>query len=198
MHKVFFLPGAGGSPEFWKPVADRLPADWEKVHFGWPGLGDQPHDPAINGMDDLVRHVETRIDRPVDLVAQSMGGLIAARIAIGRPERVRRLVLVVTSGGIDVGRFGAFDWRSDYRKAFPSAAPWIVQMNASMDEPVERISCPTLLLWGDADAISPVGIGQHLQARIPNARLHVLPGGDHDIASNQADHVAKLIAAHLS
>jgi len=35
--KILFLPGAGGSPAFWRPVADRLPAGWTKVHFGWPG-----------------------------------------------------------------------------------------------------------------------------------------------------------------
>jgi surfactin synthase thioesterase subunit len=62
MRKVLFLPGVGGSAKFWEPVAQRLPTDWNKELFGWPGLGDQPHDPAINSIDDLVRLVEARID----------------------------------------------------------------------------------------------------------------------------------------
>ena len=45
MRKILFLPGAGGSPEFWQPVAKLLPDQRDKVFFGWPGLGDQPHDP---------------------------------------------------------------------------------------------------------------------------------------------------------
>ena len=77
MAKLLFLPGAGGSSGFWKPAGDRLPAAWSKHYFGWPGLGDQPHDPAIKGIDDLVQLVTARIDGPVGLVAQSKGGVIA-------------------------------------------------------------------------------------------------------------------------
>ena len=62
MRKILFLPGAGGSPEFWRPVAKLLQDVREKVLFGWPGLGDQPHDPAISGIDDLVRLVDAKID----------------------------------------------------------------------------------------------------------------------------------------
>lgn len=198
MAKVLFLPGAGASPDFWKPVGARLPEAWPKEYFGWPGLGDQPHDPAIKGMDDLIRLVAARIDGPVDLVAQSMGGIIAARLALEQPRRVRRLVLTVTSGGVDMKQFGAGDWRADYRKSFPRAAVWITAPGAASDLPVERIAAPTLLIWGDADAISPVAVGQHLEQRIPNAELHVVPGGDHDLAKTHADLVAPLIARHLS
>ena len=127
MTKILFLPGAGASPDFWKPVGALLPADWPKEYFGWPGLGDQPHDPAIKGIDDLVRMVAAKMDGPVDLVAQSMGGVIAARLAIEQPQNVRRLVLTVTSGGVDMAGLGASDWRADYRKSFPRAAAWITE-----------------------------------------------------------------------
>jgi pimeloyl-ACP methyl ester carboxylesterase len=197
MAKVLFLPGSGASPDFWRPVGERLPADWPKEYFGWPGLGDQPHDPAINGMDDLVRLVAARMDGPVDLVAQSMGGVVAVRLALEKPSLVRRLVLTVTSGGVDMKGLGASDWRADYRKAFPRAAGWITAAGASSDLPVERIAAPTLLVWGDADAISPVSVGRHLEGRIPDARLHVVPGGNHDVAQTHAEIVAALIAAFL-
>ena len=198
MPKVLFLPGSGASPDFWKPAGGRLPADWSKVYFGWPGLGNQPHDPAVRGMDDLVRMVEAKMGEPVDLVAQSMGGVIACRLAIERPELVRRLVLTVTSGGVDMAGLGASDWRAAYRKSFPSAAAWITAPHASPDLPVEKIAASTLLLWGDADPISPVAVGRHLQARIPDARLHVVPGGDHDIAQTHAAELAPLIERHLA
>lgn len=197
MPNVFFLPGAGASPDFWKPVGALLPAAWAKEYFGWPGLGDQPHDPAIRSFDDLVRLVEARIDGPVDLVAQSAGGVIAARLALARPDLVRRLVLTVTSAGIDMAGLGVTDWRPNYRKSFPRAAEWITAPGAAPDLPVERITAPTLLIWGDADAISPLAVGRHLERRIPNAQLHLVPGGDHDLAVKHAALVAPLIAAHL-
>ncbi len=197
MRKVLFLPGSGASPDFWKPVGSRLPAEWSKHYFGWPGLGRQPHDPAVKGMDDLIAMVVARMDGPVDLVAQSMGGVIAARIALAHPRLVRRLVLTVTSSGVDMASFGASDWRIEYRKSFPDAAEWIYEPRAAAPLPVERIAAPTLLIWGDSDAISPLAVGKHLEARLPNARLHVLKGGDHDLASARPDEVAPLIARHL-
>jgi len=114
MSKVLFLPGSGASPDFWKPVGAHLPKAWTKEYFGWPGLGDQPHDPAITSFDDLIRLVDAKIDGPVDLVAQSMGGVIAANIALARPDVVRRLVMTVTSGGVDMASFGAVDWRPSF------------------------------------------------------------------------------------
>ena len=198
MPKIFFLPGAGGSPEFWKPVGARLPSEWSKFYFGWPGLSDQPSDPAINSYDDLVGLVEARLDGPVDLVAQSMGGLIAVRIALSRPERVRRLVLTATSGGVDVTAFGAVEWRADYRKRYPRSAAWVTDSRvAAKALPVEQILCPTLLIWGDADRISPLAVGQHLKARMPNSELRSIASDDHRFAFTCPDQVAPLIADHL-
>jgi pimeloyl-ACP methyl ester carboxylesterase len=196
--KILFLPGSGASPDFWKPVGSLLPADWPKEYFGWPGLGRQPHDPAVKGIDDLIAMVVAKMEAPVDLVAQSMGGVIAARIALAHPHLVRRLVLTVTSGGVEMAAFGASDWRAAYRQSFPNAAEWIYQPRTAAPLPVERITAPTLLIWGDADPISPVAVGRHLQSRIAGAELHVLPGGDHDLAVTMADRAAALIARHLN
>jgi len=198
MTKILFLPGSGASPDFWKPVGTLLPSSWPKEYFGWPGLGKQPHDPNVRGWDDLVRMVEARMDEPVDLVAQSMGGVIAATLAIKHPQLVRRLVLTVTSGGVDMARFGAIDWRPEYRELFPNAAAWVTERSVAMFLPVEKITAPTLLLWGDVDAISPAAVGRHLAERIPDARLHVVPGGDHDVAQTHAAELAPLIERHLA
>ena len=198
MTKILFLPGAGGSPGFWHAVGARLPADRPKEYLGWPGLGNQPHDPSVRSVDDLLRLVEARMDGPVDLVAQSMGGVVAARLALARPEKVRRLVLCVTSAGVDMAALGASDWRPDYRASFPDAADWITAERSASFLPVEKIAVPTLLIWGDADAISPVAVGRHLEQRLPKARLEIVAGGGHDVAVTHADHVARLIAGHLA
>ena len=195
---LVFLPGAGGDPAFWHPVGARLPAAWRKTYLGWPGLGDQPADPAVRGLDDLVRLAEAALDASAALIAQSMGGIVAVRLALARPERITHLVLVATSGGVDVARFGAADWRPDYRRNFPNAASWIVAARPDHTADIARIAAPTLLIWGDRDPISPVAVGEHLADLLPNARLEIVAGGTHSMARDQPAPVAALIRDHLA
>ena len=49
------------------------------------------------------------------------------------------------------------------------------------------IRVPTLLIWGDADARSPMAVAHQLHAAIPGARLAVIPGAGH--VSNLEDPV---------
>ena len=195
---VAFLPGAGGSPEFWRPVADRLPADWGKTLLGWPGAGDQPHHPNVNSFEDLVDLVQASIASRSDLVAQSMGGVVAIGVALHYPEKVRRLVLVATSGGLDVEALGGRDWRAEYRAEFPDAASWVAEQHVDYTPQLARITAPTLLVWGDQDPISPLAVGRRLASVLPDSHLTVLPGGTHALASEQPVPVARAILGHLS
>ncbi len=193
---ILFLPGAGGSAAFWKPVADRL---GRACHlFCWPGLGDEPPAPGIAGIEDLVALVRARMAGPVDLVAQSMGGLVALKLALAEPGRVRRLVLTATSGGVPVADLGGVDWRAEYYAAYPRAARWIGETREDLSAAIGTVAAPTLLLWGDSDPISPVAVGERLRALLPHATLHVLPGADHDLAQTHAAAAAALIEEHLT
>jgi pimeloyl-ACP methyl ester carboxylesterase len=194
--KTLFLPGAGGSASFWKSVADRTRLD--SMLFAWPGLGNEPADPAVSGIGDLVAMVLKRLNEPVNIVAQSMGGLIAIKAALAMPKKVHRLVLAVTSAGVPVADLGGSDWRSDYYQAFPHAARWIGEPVADLSPQISSIEAPTLLLWGGSDPISPVSVGERLQTLLPNAKLHIIPGADHDLARTHVALVADLIMQHLT
>ena len=66
-HRLIFLPGVGADPNFWRPLGELLPPDWQKVYLGWPGLGHQPPSPEVNGWEDLVWLVEAELgDEPCD------------------------------------------------------------------------------------------------------------------------------------
>jgi pimeloyl-ACP methyl ester carboxylesterase len=196
--RLLFLPGAAADPGFWRPLGDRLQTPAEKVYFGWPGLGRQAPDPAVNSFEDLVALVEAQLgDGPVDLLAQSMGGGIAIQVALRHPGKVRRLVLSVTSVGIDVTGLGGLEWRGNYGRNFPQAAAWVQDARPDFTADLPGMTCPILLLWGDADPISPVTVGETLAALLPDARLHVTPGGDHDIVATHAQALAPLVAQHL-
>ncbi len=166
--------------------------------LSWPGLGDEPAHPDICGLDDLVRLVVDQLGEQTDIVAQSMGGLVAVRAALAAKGRVRRLVLTATSGGLDVAALGASDWRDTYRRAYPRASSWITTVQQDLTPDLSKIAAPTLLIWGDADPISPLAVGQRLQTLLPAATLRVVAGGEHDFAQTHALRTARWIEAHLS
>jgi pimeloyl-ACP methyl ester carboxylesterase len=195
---LVFLPGAGGRAPFWAPVAERL-RDLGPVHcLGYPGFGDEPLDPAVRSLDDLLPWLLARLPSgPSHVIAQSMGGVLAARLAIERPERVARLVLAATSGGVDVRRHGAVDWRPEYLADLPGVPAWFADDRTDLTDRLDEIRAPTLLLWSDADPVSPLGVARFLERRIRGARLHVLRGGTHAFASERAGEVAEVIRGVL-
>jgi pimeloyl-ACP methyl ester carboxylesterase len=198
MAPIVFLPGASGRATFWKPVADRLLDLGSPLLVGWPGFGGEPADAAIQGLDDLYRWLVPKLpEGPFVLVAQSMGGVLAARLAIEHPERVARLVLVATSGGVDVSGLGGVDWRAAYRASLPDVPDWFITDRTDLTARLGSIRAPTLLLWSDADPVSPLAVSDLLLARIPDARREVVRGGSHAFAEERPDEVAVALRKFL-
>ncbi len=195
---LLFLPGASGNTEFWKPVASRLGHRGTQRFLAWPGFGGVASEPDVNGISDLVTRVVREIDGPVALLAQSMGGIIAVQAALEKPDLVRHLVLSVTSGGIDIASLGAEDWRPAFLEANPGAPRWFSDERADLSQRISAIAIPVLLLWGDADPISPVAVGRRLLELLPHAELVVVPGGTHDLVAERAAEVAPRIDRYLA
>jgi pimeloyl-ACP methyl ester carboxylesterase len=198
MTKIVFLPGASGAPEFWRPVAATLPSGWNKTFLSWPGLGHEPHDPAVMGPEDLVALVLRQLSEPADLVAQSMGGLVALKTVLQAPEKVRRLVLAGTSGGLSVQALGGQDWRPNYREEYADAAPWITEVQEDLSTDLRSIDKRVLLIWGDRDEISPLAVAERLLAILPHGELSVVEGGRHDVPRTHPLEVGRLVQQHLS
>ena len=195
--KLIFLPGAGGNPHFWQPVAQLLVHPAARKLLGWPGFGAVPADPNVNGIQDLVTMVVDEINQPTALIAQSMGGVIAIQAALRQPDLVTHLVLTVTSGGVGMSDLKAEDWRPAFLKANPALPRWFSDYKEEFSCAIGSVHAPALLLWGDADPISPVAVGIRLKGLLPQSNLHVFPGGEHDLANKLAQSVAPLIDEHL-
>lgn len=196
--QILFLPGALGRTWLWEPVAGLLSHPARKMNIGWPGFGSIPSDPQVNGIDDLVQMVASRITQPTALVAQSMGGAIAVRVALEKPELITHLVLAVTSGGIDVAALGGQDWRPAFHESNPQLPRWFSAYQEDLSARLPTVRIPALLLWGDSDPISPVCVGKRLASLLPLARLHIVEGGDHDLAETHAAEIAPLIDEFLA
>lgn len=77
----------------------------------------------------------------------SWGGMIALELALTAPERVERLLLVDSAG---VGLYAEAD--------------------------LERIACPTLVIWGEDDSVLPLVNAAFFGAAIPDCRVEVIAG----------------------
>ena len=188
-----FLPGIRGEAAFWEPVATQLAglAATDLLRYPWAS-GSGAIEQA-SSLDELVDAVAARITRPTALVAQSLGGVVAMMVALRKPNLVSHLILATTSGGVNTGELGVADWKPAFFEAYPQIPRWLGEQAPDLAAQIPTLTMPALLLWGDADPISPVVIGERLHTLLPNSELHVVPGGEHDLGLRYANDVAALI-----
>lgn len=131
---ILLLHGLGGSAEDWKEVAAALPKGLEALAVDFPGFGKsaRPHDsydPAalarwvIGEMDD--HDVETAV-----VAGHSLGGRVAAEVALLAPKRVAALALVSPLGAVSYGFAETLKWKAMSRAALVAAAPETSLKNA--------------------------------------------------------------------
>ena len=102
---VLFLHGAGGAGA-WLPFHGMLAeAGFEVLAPDHPGFGLSGELEHIESMDDLVYHYLALLEQlgleQVDVVGTSLGGWLAAELAVHSPQLVRRLVLL-NAVGLDI------------------------------------------------------------------------------------------------
>ncbi|MBJ9985328.1 alpha/beta fold hydrolase [Acinetobacter sp. S40] len=194
---VIFLPGASGSTSFWFPLIEKLPQDITLQMMAYPAFANEPAHPDIHNFDQLQQYILEKIDRPSVLIAQSMGGIFAVAAALQKTELIQGLVLIATSGGIDLSKFKVADWRQHYAKEFLDYPDWFITTNINYEDQLAQIQQKTLLIWGDQDLISPVDVGQYLEQSFKDAKLKIIQGGEHDLAHHYAEQVAKEIMLYL-
>lgn len=60
-----------------------------------------------------------------------------------------------------------------------------------------ELTMPTMIAHGDADITIPVACGQQLHQYIPSSELHIFPGGEHGLMTNEAGRMGILITEFL-
>ena len=102
---LLYLHGAGTVG--WMPAHDRLAARRRVFLPVQPGFGESEGYDEIEDIEDLVFHTLDVMDElalpQADVVGLSLGGWLAAELALRHPSRVRRLVLVDAAGTRVVG-----------------------------------------------------------------------------------------------
>ncbi len=112
---LVLLHGFGGTRRAWDGVAVLLSTEtYLPLALDLPGHGDAADTPRPISFAGCVEHVLARAPERFVLCGYSMGGRVALHVALAAPERVRRLVLVATTAGIEDGDERAQRRRSDH------------------------------------------------------------------------------------
>lgn len=101
---VVLLHGFGGTHRAWDGVVALLPAErYRPLALDLPGHGEEADAPRPITFAGCVAHVLARTPPHTGftLCGYSLGGRVALHVALAAPQRVRRLVLVSTSAGIE-------------------------------------------------------------------------------------------------
>jgi pimeloyl-ACP methyl ester carboxylesterase len=137
------LHGAGLT-RMWLPYHELLSRSVDLIAPEHPGFGETEMPEWLDGFDDLVIHYDSLLDalelERVHLVGYSLGGWIAAEIAVFHPRRLESLTLVTPIGlripGKPVGDVFAMDPETLFMTMFndPTNAPQILPDIESLDE----------------------------------------------------------------
>ena len=180
---VVLLPATGETADDWDVVASSLAGSRvvHAVNLRGHGPSDWPGTYSIQLLaDDVLGLLPQLADGPVDLVAHSLGGLVACTVAATRPALVGRLVLEDVGllrprpPGLPPRPEGAleFDWRM------------VEQVRPEIDTPdpgwagvVAVIPAPTLVIAGGPRSPVPQEHVADLARTLPDGRLVTLDTG---------------------
>ena len=186
-----------------------------------PGFDGTPRPPEMTTVRRLAAHYAARLDElgldDVCVIGNSIGGWIAAELALLHSPRVRRLIVVDAVGievpGHPVADFFALTFEQVVRLSYADPARFAVtpppsaaenrktlQVYASaMEDPTLRgrlsgIDVPTLVVWGEADRIAVPSYGRAFAEAIPGARFVELAGAGHLPQIEAPDRLLKVVS----
>jgi pimeloyl-ACP methyl ester carboxylesterase len=224
--KIFILHGWTYQTETWQPLVGMLETRGLDVEFlKIPGLTDGMN-PTWT-LDDYVQWLAQKTARheKIVLVGHSNGGRISLAFAAKYPEKVAHLILEDSAGipprgmrrvkrdvfrklsGISRTLLPSGNTRKllyklirekDYSNATPEMKKTMADLvSHDLTRILEKIKCPTLIIWGALDKTTPLADGELMHAGIRGSRMVVIPGARHSPHITHALHVADLIENEL-
>jgi pimeloyl-ACP methyl ester carboxylesterase len=198
---LILLHGLSGSGRWWGRNVPFFASSFRTYAVDLPGFGASRR-VHWSRLDDTVDRLADWIAveglSQAHIAGHSLGGAVAARLAARHPERVDRLVLVDAAIRPEGKRpnLRATDVVQTVRSGVPGFAPLLVRdllrchpwsfvaatvdaLQPDWESHLARIISPTLVVWGERDAITPLVLGRGIAETVTDARLIVLPNSGH-------------------
>ncbi|HID88588.1 MAG TPA: alpha/beta hydrolase [Anaerolineae bacterium] len=176
---------------------------------------------------DLVGFLDALGIEQAVLIGHSMGGAIAQTVALAHPRRVDGLVLLATAARLRVAPAILEGLETDFERTIrlisqwawgPGADPLWIERGREMMEAcgphvlrkdflacdrfdirnrVTEISCPTLVLVGSEDRMTPLRFGQWLADQLPKGKFVLVEGAGHMLMLERPQEVLEVVTAFL-
>ena len=196
---LILLHGLSGSGRWWSRNVPAFAASFRTYTVDLPGFGQSRRVPWSRLDDTADRLADWILAEGLpraNVAGHSLGGAVAARLASRHPDRVDRLVLVdaaiqpqgtrrrVRATDVVPTITGGFtpmlvrDLVRSHPWSFVTAAVDALQSDWAWH--LTRITAPTLVVWGERDALTPLALGHHIAETVTSAQLIVLPNAGHN------------------
>ena len=198
-----------------------------------PGFGLTARPDWMRDMSDYVLYFRDLLDtlglEKVTLVGHSLGGWMAAELAVWYPERVEKLVLTNAAGirvkGSPIADLFAMNAQEvmmacfdDFAAAAPlmpaelnvdymigqyrqlttlASLAWNPSYDPKLERRLARITCPTLIVWGEHDRLIPPVYAEAFQRAIPGSEVAMLSGTGHMPMFEQPQEWSRVIVEFL-
>lgn len=148
--------GLGGAAANWRPMAGILAERWRVLAPDLPGHGGSAPLAAAAGLATFADRIALLAERegmlPAPVAGHSLGGAVALRLALRRPDAVRAVALFAPAGLLGFPR-----WRRAGMAASKALVPFEAWLSRNRDEVARRPRLRRLAfgVWG---SVHPAGM----------------------------------------
>ena len=225
---LIFLHGWGLSSEIFKPFYHYLRNDFAVYFLDLPGFGKTPIEKTMTLKDyaDYVFEFlkEKKMEKPI-IIGHSFGGAVATKLAIIHPESISKLILVCASAIrqprrkiillkkiadilkpllpeklrrfiLKLLKLDKTDYARIENPKLKETFKKVIAEDLKQD--LFLVKSPTLVIWGEKDAETPLNEGKIIAEAISGAKLAIIKNAGHFLFLEKQDEFNKLIKEFAS
>ena len=225
---MIFLHGWGLSSEIFKPFYHYLRNDFAVYFLDLPGFGKTPIEKTMTLKDyaDYVFEFlkEKKMEKPI-IIGHSFGGAVATKLAIIHPESISKLILVCASAIrqprrkiillkkiadilkpllpeklrrfiLKLLKLDKTDYARIENPKLKETFKKVIAEDLKQD--LFLVKSPTLVIWGEKDAETPLNEGKIIAEAISGAKLAIIKNAGHFLFLEKPDEFTKLIKEFAS